>query len=156
MKKIFLLTGAKNSGKSTRLLKWAESQKGAVGIVCLREKGKRVLYSIHSNILKEHEVNSDSEPVITVGKYYFSKKSFNWAEQEILKALEIKPTWLILDEIGPLELQGMGHDKVIKQIFSNPELSNTKLLFVIRENLVTEVISNYNIDKAKIKFVDFI
>lgn len=156
MNKIFVLTGAKNSGKSTRLMKWSMYQKDVAGIICLRKNKKKKLYSIHSNQFKNHEVKTKTESVISIGQFNFSQESFDWAEQEILKALEIKPAWLILDEIGPIELQGMGHDKIIKQIFSYPELSSTKLLLVIRENLVNEVIAYYNIDRAKINIIDFI
>ena len=113
IKKIFLLTGPTNSGKSTRLMEWAQRQKKIVGIICLRDRGKRELYSIHSNNYHEYEVHNEEEPVFKIGNYKFSKESFEWAEQEILKALEVKPQWLIIDEIGPLELQGSGFDNVI-------------------------------------------
>ena len=46
MKKIYILTGAINSGKSTRLMNWATQQNNIVGIICPREKGKRELFSI--------------------------------------------------------------------------------------------------------------
>ena len=69
MKKIYLLTGPKNSGKSTRLMQWSQQQNGVAGIICPRENGKRELYSIYSNTYKEFEVNDESNPVIKIGKY---------------------------------------------------------------------------------------
>ena len=156
MKKIFLLTGPKNSGKSTRLMNWVQQKNNIIGIICLRDKGKRELYSIGSNIFKEFEVDNDSNPVVKIGNYYFLKESFGWAENELLKAREFNPQWLVIDEIGPLELQGKGFDKVIRQLLPGPELKETNLLLVIRESLVVDVIAYYNFDKNKIEIVDFI
>ena len=99
MKKIFLLTGPKNSGKSTRLMHWVQQQTSALGIVCPRDKGKRELYSVHSKTFKEFEVDNDSSPVVKIGNYNFLQESFIWAENELLKAIEIKPQWLVIDEI---------------------------------------------------------
>jgi len=156
MKKIFLLTGPKNSGKSTRLMNWIQKETNAAGIVCPRSKGKRELYSVHANNYKEFEVDNDSSPVVNIGNYNFLKESFDWAENELLKTTELKPQWLVIDEVGPLELQGKGFDKVIRQLIPRPELKETNLLLVVRESLVDEVLTYYNFDKEKIKIVDFI
>ena len=156
MKKIYLLTGPKNSGKSTRLMQWIPQQKKIMGIVCPREKGKRELFSIHSGIYKKFESENENETVVKIGNYKFLKESFEWAEKELLKAREFKPQWLIIDEIGPLELQGKGFDKVIKQLLILSELSKTNLILVVRENLIDDVISNYNLGKDKIETADFI
>ena len=156
MKKIYLLAGTKNSGKSTRLLQWAEKQKGIIGIICPRENGKRELFSIYSNTFKEYEVDNESRPVFKIGKYNFLKDSFDWAEKELLKALEIEPQWLVIDEIGPLELQGKGFDKIVKQLLFDSDLPETNLIIVVRENLIREVISNYKLDKWQTEIADFI
>ena len=156
MKKIFLLTGPKNSGKSTRLMNWILHETNVTGIVCPRSKGKRELYSVHTKNYKEFEVDNDSNPVVKIGNYKFLKESFEWAEKELLKAREFKPQWLVIDEIGPLELQGQGFDKVIKQLLNLSELSETNFVLVVRENLIDDVISNYNLDADKIETADFI
>jgi nucleoside-triphosphatase THEP1 len=156
MKKIYLLTGPKNSGKSTRLLQWVEKQKSIIGIICPRENGKRELFSIYSNTFKEYEVDDEKRPVFKIGKYKFLKDSFDWAENELLKAWESKPQWLVIDEIGPLELQGDGFDKIVKQLLFDSNLPQSNLLIVVREDMIREVISNYNLDKWQTEIADFI
>jgi len=156
MKKIFLLTGPKNSGKSTRLMNWVQQQDNVHGIVCPREKGKRELFSVSSKSFKEFEVGKNNSTTIKIGKFNFLKESFDWAETELLKSLSLKPNWVVIDEIGPLELQGRGFDKITKQLLNSPELGQTNLILVVRESIVDEVILAYNLDTEKIKIVDFI
>ena len=156
MKKIYILTGPKNSGKSTRLLNWVQQQINVIGIVCPREKGKRELYSIHSRSYREFEVEHESKPVVKIGKFKFLQESFDWAEQELLKSIEINPHWVVIDEIGPLELQGKGFTNVTKKLFSSPELKETKLMLVVRDSLVDEVIQYFKFEKENIEIVDFI
>jgi nucleoside-triphosphatase THEP1 len=57
--------------------------------------------------------------------------------------------WLIVDEIGPLELKQKGFYEVVKQIVAsdNPEM---KKLFVVRQSLVDEVISFFRIQNYTI------
>ena len=156
MKKIYILTGAKNSGKSTRLMKWVEQQNNIVGIICPREKGKRELFSVLSKTFKKFEVGEKNSTTIKIGKFNFLKESFDWAESELLKSLSLKPTWVVIDEIGPLELQGRGFDTATRQLLNSPDLEQTNLLLVIRESLVDEVVLAYNLDTEKIEIVDFI
>lgn len=156
MKKIFLLTGPRNSGKSTRLMHWILKQDNVIGIICPRDKGKRELYSVYSKTFKEFEVENENASVVKIGNYKFLNDSFNWAETELLKSISLKPKWVIIDEIGPLELRSKGFDKVIRQLINSQELKETNLILVIRESLVDEVILAYGLDTKKIKTVDFI
>jgi nucleoside-triphosphatase THEP1 len=137
-------------------MQWIKHQHSVLGIICPRDKGKRELFSIHSNTFLEFEVDNEIKPVDKIGNYYFLKDSFIWAEKELLKALKIKPQWIVIDEIGPLELQGKGFDKVIKKLLFNSELPESNLLLVIRENITQDVISNYNLNMWNIEQVDFI
>ena len=111
---------------------------------------------LNNSIYKKFESENENETVVKIGNYKFLKESFEWAEKELLKAREFKPQWLIIDEIGPLELQGQGFDKVIKQLLILSELSETNFVLVVRENLIDDVISNYNLDADKIETADFI
>ncbi len=156
MKKIYLLTGPKNSGKSTRLMNWALEQNNIIGIVCPRDTGKRKLYSILSNSVKEFEVDNESELFLQIGNYKFLQESFDWAGQELLRSVEIKPQWIVIDEIGPLELQGKGFDKVVRQLISKSELKGTKFMLVVRESLINDMIQHYKFEKEDIEVVDFI
>jgi nucleoside-triphosphatase THEP1 len=156
MAKIYLLTGPINSGKSTRLLNWASKQKSITGIICLRENGKRILYSIYSKSYHEFETDDCQEKVLKIGRYKFLQKSFLWGEQELTNSIGARSQWIVIDEIGPLELQGKGFFRITKRLISDEELKDSNLLLVVREQLVDEVICCFNFGNDNFQFVDFI
>lgn len=134
MKNIFMLTGPQNSGKSTKLMNWSQKQDNIIGIICPRDRGNRELFSIFSQTYKEFEVENESDSVQKIGKYKFLKNSFDWAEKELLKALSLKPRWIVIDEIGPLELQGKGFDKILRKLLIELELKSSNLMLVVRNS----------------------
>lgn len=72
------------------------------------------------------------EETLTIGKFVFSKAAFDKAIQIIHNAIT-KEGWLIIDEIGPLELKGEGFCDVLKEVLIQ---RNNKLLLVLREGLL--------------------
>lgn len=156
MKKIFLLTGPINSGKSTRLFHWSQKQNNIAGIICLRDSGKRELYSVLSNSFQEFEVDDEIRQVLKIGKFKFLSESFEWAELELQKSIDLNPDWIVIDEVGPLELTGKGFDDAIKKLTSNHSLNKTNLILVVRDTLVDKVIKYYNWDRSSTQIVDFI
>lgn len=146
---IYILTGAIGSGKTTRLEKWAEKEKSISGILMPVLDGERHLYSISSGKLVPVEIRGDESPdeIVRIGKFNFSKKIFNWGIDEILKGFRESNT-IIVDEIGPLELSGEGFAPAIKQIFkSKTKILEKRIIFVIREGMVEQVMDHFNISK---------
>ena len=81
-----------------------------------------------------------------IGNYIFSIEVFDWAKRQIQKAVKTGNQWLIIDEIGPLELKGQGLEPAISEILQNYKLSRDhRLLLVVRENLIEEVIKHYQL-----------
>ena len=62
---------------------------------------------------------------------FFSKNNFDKAIQIIRNAID-KPGWLIIDEIGPLELRGEGFSEVLKEVLIRRK---ENILLVVREGL---------------------
>jgi len=143
--KIYIYSGKVHSGKTTRIMEWAKSQKSADGIFAPVINSKRYLVRIKSGEmhLLEADENEDEMNIIKIGNYKFLKNIFEWAQNELLKAFESNPGWLIIDEIGFLELKTEGLEPAVSKIIYNNKISQTKLLLIIRENLLGEVIKHF-------------
>lgn len=92
---------------------------------------------------------------LVVGPYVFDTDVFNWANEEVCVGLNIDADWIVLDEIGPLEVrkkQGLHcamlacAGKVLNTgDVSGRVLDNTKVVIVCRPQIVDEMLQVYGI-----------
>jgi molybdopterin-guanine dinucleotide biosynthesis protein A len=150
---IFILSGGTGSGKTTNLLRWAENSVTISGFVSLKIDGQRFFQNLKSGEIRPME-NKNS--TLKVGKYVFDEKTFSWAADELYRQFDSDTEWLIIDEIGPLEVrkqQGF-HELLLKILHENGTLK-PKLLFVVRDALVDEFLDHYRITSCKILPLNF-
>lgn len=136
--KIYLYAGPIRSGKTTRLLQWAADRTDVGGVLSPdREKG-RVFLSLSNGLQRAFEVQEgETENPLKVGRFIFDRAAFVWAEEEIMRSLQEQKKWVIIDEIGPLELNGKGlHGAVERILHSNLQFN---VIIVVREGLVDRV-----------------
>lgn len=154
MLKIHILTGPVHTGKTTRLMHWASSQKNIDGIFQPIIDEKRFLYHIASRTLRmlESPSNSTDEKVIKIGNYRFSKEVFIWAQTILLNSLDKNLDWLIIDEIGPLELDGSGLEPIITKIFNESEKFSGKILCVVRDSMIDKFVEHYKLENNFVLF----
>lgn len=138
--KISIVTGKIQSGKTTGLFKFINTKESVDGILCPIVNNKRVLYHISSKTMKTFEVSKSGEGTISIGKYIFLQKSFDWANEKLLNGFSANPKYLIIDEIGKLELKGEGLYKSLVKILELSNNSNTQLILVIRDYLLDEAL----------------
>lgn len=143
MSDIYILAGKLHSGKTLSLLHWVQNRNDVYGILSPVMNGKRFFQDVSTKKIFLMESEADEKEVLEVGKYMFSKSAFLRAEKIILSALKQKAGWLIIDEIGPLELKGEGLDGVLKQVLSKN--SQLKILLVIREHLLEDITAYFGI-----------
>ncbi len=120
---VFIITGKRDSGKTTTLLNIYKEKRGA-GVVSIkkREKGYDSYYLIFPGSAQEPVLLATENPEFKDKKDFFKFKRFYFNERAFKKArvfftemiaLSISP--LYLDEVGELELNGMGfHDICLK------------------------------------------
>jgi nucleoside-triphosphatase THEP1 len=142
--KVTILTGNIASGKTTSLIKWSERRHDVNGILTPVIEGRRVFVNVHTSEQWSMEASENETEVLQIGKYIFSKKSFEKAIA-VIKDAKDKSGWLVVDELGPLELKGEGFYAIMKEILR--ERSNN-LLLVVRENLVNEIINKFDLTEA--------
>jgi len=153
MSSIFVISGPVHSGKTTRLLSWLKNKNNLYGILSPVIDGKRYLLNIHSNEKRLLEIDSDEEKenIITVGKYKFANNVFKWGCEVIANSIEENPEWIVIDEVGPLELQGEGLAKAVNKVFSHQNiLVRTNLVLVVRDSLMTDFLNHYNLTEKNI------
>ena len=149
---IYILSGAIKTGKTTKLLEFSSSHNDVYGILSPVLSGKRFFMDAHT---KEQFV-MESEPgevsVLHVGKFSFDAKSFKKAMDIIRKGMNHKQGWLIIDEIGPLELNKEGFYEVINEIIiDRPSL---KILFVIRDTILHKAIDFFKMDPGIVQIIN--
>jgi nucleoside-triphosphatase THEP1 len=142
---IYILAGAVHSGKTTALQAFCKTKADAGGILSPVIEGSRWFQDVYSGVIFAMEAEADDD-VFTIGKYKFNKSAFERAAGIIRNSFETE--WLIIDEIGPLELQGEGFSAVIKEALASQQVQN--LLVVVRETVLNEVIKHFRISDYKV------
>jgi nucleoside-triphosphatase THEP1 len=159
MKSIFFISAPVHSGKTTRLLSWLNNKNNLYGILSPVIDGKRYLLNISSKEKRMLEVvgKEDQKDVITVGKYKFDKNVFEWGCKVIANSIEENPEWIVIDEVGPLELGGEGLAKAVNKVFSHQNiLVKTSLVLVVRDSLMTDFLNHYNLTENDIKILNVV
>ena len=145
---IFIFSDQIVAGKTSILKDWAENNPNITGFLSVKIDRKRFFINLETGEKQPMEIeNSD----LKVGKYSFDPEVFLWAEKELLKQYQSDKEWLIIDEIGPLEIrknQGF-HELILKIIQKNSE-AKSKVIFVVRDFMVAEFIDKYKFCHAKI------
>lgn len=142
---IYIFTAPIGSGKTTALQLWAKKSNEVHGILTPDVNGKRVFMNAHTKEQFPMEASAD-EKKISVGRFAFSKTNFEKANQIIRNAIN-KDGWLVIDEIGPLELRGEGFHDVLKEVLAE---RNNNILLVVREGLAEKVKEFFTITASAI------
>lgn len=123
---------------------WAAQQKNIDGIFQPVIDGKRFIYNIGSRTLKSLET-SETNNITSIGKYNFSNDTFAWAQQILNDCLCKDLNWIIVDEIGPLELNNKGLEPAITYLLSRRKEIDAKILCVVRDSILEKFIEHYGL-----------
>jgi nucleoside-triphosphatase len=145
-RKIYILTGAIQTGKTTALLNWSDRKKNVSGILTPVINGKRFFMDVSTKEQFEMEAAEDEKEILSTGRFNFSRAAFEKAIQTIRQSSD-RPGWLIIDEIGPLELKKEGFYTVIKDLLKN---HSAQLLFVVREGLPEKVVLLFELKRFQV------
>jgi nucleoside-triphosphatase THEP1/ABC-type thiamin/hydroxymethylpyrimidine transport system permease subunit len=141
---IYILTAPIGSGKTSSLLNWSSGRTDVFGILTPVVNGKRIFMNVATSEQFEMEAGA-GEPALLVGRYLFSKKSFEKAIS-IIKEAAPQQGWLIIDEIGPMELRGEGFYDVLAEVL---KMRKQKIIIVARKGLVNDVKEKFGIGDAR-------
>ena len=147
---IRILTGPIRSYKTTTLLQWSSHRHDVGGVLTPDVDGIRHLYNVKERIFIPWQKEwSTDERDLVIGRFVFDHAAFqtaiSWLDDHIHDAAI---STIILDEIGPLELQGKGWDEWLQR--SMDQLLTKDVLFVVRQTILEKVIERYGLEDAKI------
>jgi nucleoside-triphosphatase THEP1 len=140
---IYILTGPIRSYKTTTLLHWTQLRRDCGGVLSPDVDGLRCLYNVRERkYLPWQKEKKEKESDVEIGKFVFNRDSFDAAQHWLDEHL-VDPNlrYVLLDEVGPLELNGKGWDGWLHRALMHP--GETSLILVVRENILDEVISHY-------------
>ncbi|MBL0191002.1 MAG: hypothetical protein IPQ18_06595 [Saprospiraceae bacterium] len=151
---ITIYTGEKHSGKTTFLQTFYEKKLSIGGILSPIINGIRCFQPLHSNESIHMESTSNGgEMVLQIGKYTFSQASFEWAIEHLYKvANNPSKNTILIDELGPLELKGLGFAKTINEFLDKEK----DMIWVVRRGLVQDLLDYFQILNSDSVYIEII
>jgi hypothetical protein len=189
---VYVVSGRIQTGKTTRLRAWcadrlshplADGARPAIdGILAPVVNGHRHLLHVPTGVLRDLEDLSGGASAVNVRRFTFNADVFAWARSCLLGAArptpqsQALPAWIIVDEIGPLELSGGGLEPAVSGLLSlagfgadgkprvrhsghkpdRSERGRTRVVLVIRENLVDDVLKHFGLSPSHIHPFPFV
>lgn len=156
---IIIFSRPVHSGKTTDLLQWCKQEKNISGVLMPDIDGKRKILNLETNEIIGIECTDpdiDHEVLIPVGPYYFYRSVFEKFNSLLPEMFLRCPNWLVIDEVGKLELDEKGFYPAVKKIlgpdsyWEKDKKNQTKLLLVVREGLCKAVITFFKIKQYTI------
>jgi nucleoside-triphosphatase THEP1 len=145
-KRVFILAAPIQTGKTSSLMIWSENRDDIFGILTPVVNDQRVFMNVNSREGFAMEAEEGENDVLTVGRFVFSKKSFDKAITIIRDAMN-NEGWLVIDEIGPIELRGEGFYDIVKEVLENETIDQAVLL-IVREGMIDKVKTFFEIEDA--------
>lgn len=157
MSRIYLFSGPVHTGKTTRLTGWINNKIDVDGILQPVINGKRYIKHISSGEIKLLEIiqNSAQKNIFSIGDYKFSADVLEWAQSQLLISFNRKPEWLIIDEVGKLEMDNKGLEPAVSEIINNLNKGiDINLVFVVRDYLIPNFLKKYSLTKNDIRVLE--
>lgn len=154
---IFILSQPIQSGKTTLLQEWIKGKSNIGGILTPDVNGIRNLLDLSTNTFHTLQLNEQDEGM-KIGRFVFDPKGFETAQKLLLESLDKDYEWVIIDEIGRLELdrkEGLEPALSVVIDFFSTQQTPTKLLLVVRDYLLEDVKQHYNIVDATLLRSEF-
>lgn len=150
LKPVYILTGPVHTGKTGTLAQWIGRRSDAEGLLAPDADGLRLMKDTANGETWPFQVEHEDRGTVRIGQYIFSLGAFRKAQSKLLSLCHEHNGFIVVDEIGKLELQGRGLAPALDEFLRFHHQSNTPLVLVVRDYLVDEVISHYQLENVKI------
>jgi molybdopterin-guanine dinucleotide biosynthesis protein A/nucleoside-triphosphatase THEP1 len=150
--KIYILSDTIRSGKTTALFEFCNKTLKVGGIFTPDINGVRKIYYPSQNKCFDFQIESELQG-INVGRFNFSNEAFNYARNHLKEVNFDDFDWVIIDEIGKLELlSANGFEPELSALINRFKVhqGTTKLILVIRDSLLQLAMEFYEIKNAKV------
>jgi nucleoside-triphosphatase THEP1 len=151
---IHILTGPTRSHKTTTLRAWVDQRHDCGGFLTPDVDGARHLYHIRQKEFFPLQHHTPAPGDLMIGRFAFDPEGFSmgikWLEEDLRDPV-VKH--IIIDEVGLLELKGMGWDPWLQ--VNLPITPHKTLIIVVRSTLLQDVLNKYQFDDIDIVEKDF-
>lgn len=151
MANIYIFSEAQQSGKTAAIGNWLTKTQGAAGFLTPDILGRKKLYDIASGDYMDFEVDESCTDCTRIGEYQYDNKAIAYGRELLLNAIDNWPRWLVIDDIGRLEIErGEGWEPALSQVINvHHEIDGDHdLLLVVSEPLLNDMIQHYRLYAA--------
>ncbi len=149
---VYLISGKKNEGKTSKLKQLFEIKEDAFGFVAEKvyDCGRVTTYNLVDINTGEKQAIARlaSLPVpegwgegLKHGPFTFSSSGFEWARGLLERASEAEAKTFFIDELGKMELNGKGHADLIKSALN----SGMDLYIAVRDTNVDDAVKAFGL-----------
>jgi nucleoside-triphosphatase THEP1 len=150
-KQIIILSGDKGEGKTTAIanyIRHSSHQWGGVLMPIL--DGKRCMVHLFSQkVIALEPAEDDIKDHIQVGRNTFSRRAFEEMNELVIKDLRYNNN-IIIDEIGPMEMNDEGFHPIIREVIDTAE----NIFLIVRTSLVDDVIAKYRLGRFPMQVIE--
>ncbi|MCK5136941.1 MAG: DUF2478 domain-containing protein [Bacteroidales bacterium] len=148
---IFVVTGKVHSGKTTfvsnlveRLREKQLSISGFLskGTFANGQREKFSLIDLKCGVQLPLATIYPEEGWTRFRKFYFNPFALKKGEELIREGLRTNPDLIVIDEVGPMELQGQGWSGILESLAEDYQVSQ---LWIVRNQILPEVLDRWNI-----------
>ena len=150
--KIFIITGGQGSGKTTflaNLIEYLRKENILIGGIIANgfwENNVRTGFELEDIYTGEKKILCLTNPIEGWEKFrrfYFNPEGFEFGNKVLNPANLAKADIIVIDEVGPFELEDKGWAQAIKSLL---KINKKPMIWVVRENLTEDIITHFEID----------
>jgi nucleoside-triphosphatase len=130
------------------LLEWAAAH-NALGVITPTVQPHKMLHDLSDGMQYLYEASDAHQDTVAIGNYHLHKSAFVRSTAIIKRAIAQNPSWIVLDEVGKLELRNEGHHELVQYILAKAE---SNILLVVRDYLLEAVLEKYQIRDYRLVF----
>ena len=140
---VYIVSAPQGKGKTSYLSRLVESNEfheSFGGILALSSPKKHEYYAKNIETGETRLLMSDSSSLQgpSIGRFSCSQETFDWASKCML---ESKKECMVIDEVGRLELKGMGYAKALRALLGMQK----DLYIAVRSRFVDDAIKKFGI-----------
>lgn len=144
---IYILTGAVHSGKTTALTAWSQRTASVIGVLSPDIEGKRHFMLLPGRKILPMEATETDTRILEIGRWRFSKDAFSTSIDYLKAQLKQPADWLIIDEIGPLELRNEGFAMFLQWLLNDLPPIHKGILLVVRNEMTERIKAHFSLQQ---------
>jgi nucleoside-triphosphatase THEP1 len=152
---IFIVTGRVQGGKTTFLQELTDRLKEEINLAGFLSMGSFIGDQRSSFTLRNIQDGKqlvlatieESEGWVPFGRFFFNPEALREGERIIRRGLVQRTDLVVLDEVGPFELQGGGWTGILELLEKEYEMAQ---IWVVREQILDQVLDRWNIPEKNV------